>query len=168
MSRGQNDAQRIEQTLAQVFQKKGYQQEAVTTRTPLSDLLAQEDTADVQSERLETLRALNRFYVADGPHPGSVLRRVFAVLKAVSPELIVNMTLAEMGQMFGETKAAQSWRVKKIFTNYQRERGIKGFKAAFQKSEKARSAYSRAQQGNTNRAGKKPGAHVRRYNENAA
>ena len=145
------DERRINETLAQVFHKKGFQQEAITTRTPLADLLAKEAGEDEQDERRETLGVLLRYFFADGPHPGAVVRRVFAVGKAVAPELIVDMTVEELGLMFGETKAAQSWRIEKIFSNYQRERGVKGFKAGFQKSEHTSAAFSRAQRGNHNR-----------------
>lgn len=151
------DEKRIGETLAQVYWKKGFRQEAVTTRTPLADLLAKEEAADVQEERRETLGVLLRYFFADGPHPGAVVRRLFAVAKAVAPELIVDMTVEELGLMFGETKAAQSWRIKKIFSNYQRDRGVKGFKAAFQKSEHSTAAFSRAQRGNHNR--RKKSAH---------
>ncbi len=145
---------RIQETLAQAFAKRGFRHEAITTRTPLDDLLAKEEPADVQEERREALGAMMRFFFADGPHLGCVVRRVFAIGKAITPELIAHMTVEELAQMFDETKAAQSWRIKKIFSDYQRDRGVKGFKAPFQKSEESRAAFSRAQRGNTNRRAK--------------
>jgi hypothetical protein len=148
---------RITSALARAAARHGYQQESVTSHTPLDDLLDAEDAAQVgELERSAVLNRLLDYLAADGPHPGCVLRRYFAVVKALQREdLLCGMTLQELGLMFGETKAAQSWRVKKIFSGYLRGAGAKGFKARFQKSETARAAYARAQLGNTNRRGKK-------------
>lgn len=154
MSDVEAHTRRINSVLARKALQHGYAFEGATVRTPLDELLAKDEPEDAQCERRETLQALNRFFVADGPSPGAVVRRVFAVLRAVNPELIAHMTVRELALMFDETPAAQSWRIKKIFSDYLRERGVKGFKAPFQKSEAARAAYSRAQQGNRNRSGR--------------
>lgn len=154
MSEADGHDARINSALARAAAKRGYTQEAITNHTPLDDLLAKEEALDVQAERREALSGLMRFFYADGPHLGAVVRRVVAIAKAVAPELISHMTVDDLALMLGETKAATSWRIKKIFSDYQRERGVKGFKAAFQKSEKAVAAYSRAQQGNHNRRAK--------------
>ena len=151
MSEAAKHDRRINETLAQRFSKAGYRSEAVDSATPLSALLAKEECEEVQTERSEVIAEMLAFFCADGVHPGWVMRRVFAVLKAIKPQLLGDMSLEEMGNLFGETKAAQSWRIKKMFSDYQRGKGAKSFKAAFQKSEAARSAYSVAQQGNTNR-----------------
>lgn len=149
--------QRITSALARAAARHGFAQESVTTHTPLDDLLDAEDAAqDGNAPRETVLNRLLDYLASDGPHPGCVLRRYFAVAKALQREdLLCGMTLHELGLMFGETRAAQSWRVKKIFSGYLKGRGAKGFKARFQKSEAAREAYSRAQLGNTNRRGKK-------------
>lgn len=155
MSQQEQHDVRIASLLARVAQRKGYTQESITTHTPLDDLIAAEERAEMEGGRGDTLAQMLRFFYADGMHPGCVLRRVFAVAKAIKPELVGDMSLEELALMFGETKAAQSWRIKKIFSDYQRQAGVKGFKASFQKSEAAVAAYSRAQRGNKNRtAGK--------------
>jgi hypothetical protein len=153
MAEPQGHDQRINSAIARAAARRGYQQEAITTRTPLDDLLAKEEGEDAQAQRREALSLVLLYFFADGPHPGCVLRRVYAVTKAVKPKLCLDMTLEELALMFGETKAAQQWRIDKIFNDYQRLRGVKGFKAAFQKSDEARAAYSRAQRGNHNRRG---------------
>lgn len=150
----------INSVLARAALKQGYSAEAVTVRTPLDDLIRGEEVDgesddEVAELRRKILRHLLRFFFADGPHPGAVVRRVYAVAKPLTPELIMHMTCEDLANMLGETKAAHSWRILKIFSDYQRARGVKGFKAAFQKSESARAKYSRAQQGNSNRRGKK-------------
>jgi len=149
-----DDEGRIAETLAQRFAKQGFCHEAVDTATPLTALLGKEEGENVEDDRHEVIGAMLDFFCADGVHPGWVLRRVFAVLKAVRPQLLGDMSLEEMGNLFGETRAAQSWRIKKMFTDYQRGKGAKSFKAAFQKSEAAVGSYSRAQKGNTNRRAK--------------
>lgn len=152
MSEGDAHDKRINSALAIAAHKRGYQLESITTDTPLDWLIrAEEGDQDIHDEALT--KVLLYFY-ADGPHPGCVLRRVFAVAKAIRPDLLLNMTDAEIGQMFDETRAAQSWRRDKIFSNYQKERGVKGFKSPSQKSEGSRDAFSDAQRGNTNRRGK--------------
>jgi hypothetical protein len=149
---GTQHARRIRASLAQVAAKHGYAAEGVTTRTPLDALLeAEEAAAGPEGERADVLKKMMHYFYADGKHPGAVLRRVFGLAKAIAPELLGDMTLAELGLMFGETRAAQQWRIKKIFSDYQKGAGAKGFKARFQKSEAASAAAARAQRGNQNR-----------------
>lgn len=152
MSQGDAHDKRIQETLAQAAQKRGYQLESFTSDTPLDDLIRAEEGE--QEEHDEKLAKVLLYFYADGPHPGAVLRRVFAVTKAIRPDLLLNMSDAEIGMMFGETRAAQSWRRKKIFSNYQRDRGVKGYLSPSQKSESSRGVFSAAQRGNTNRRGK--------------
>ena len=151
MSESSRDERRINDTLARAAQRQGYTAEAVTTHTPLDDLLQAEDGDEDQHR--EALGKVLLYFFADGPHPGAVLRRVFGVTLAIRPELILNMNRADLAMMFGETRAAQSWRIKKIFSGYQRERGVKGFKARSEKSETAVAKYTRLRRGVSNRRG---------------
>lgn len=149
-------ARRINSVLARLAAVRGYVHEATAPRTPLDELLAAEEGEVEQEERSEVLVAMLCFLAADGPHPGAIVRRFYALAKALRPELIGHMSVEEIGLMMGETPAAVSWRIKRIFSDYQRERGVKGFKAVFQKSDSAREAYARAQRGNNNRRGNHP------------
>jgi hypothetical protein len=79
------------------------------------------------------------------------MRRVYALTYALRPKAILNMSMHDLGNLFGETPAAQSWRIEKIFSGYLKKNGARGFKAAGQKSEESRAVYSQAQKGNTNR-----------------
>ena len=152
--------ERINSVLARKALKHGYRQEAVTHEAPLTELIAAEEQAAAAAGlgRGDVLKRMLQFFYADGQHPGAVVRRVFAVAKAIDPDLLGHMTLEDVGEMLGETKAAQSWRVKKIFSGYQKQAGARGFKASFQKSEDACVAMSRAQRGNKNRSGKRKNA----------
>lgn len=142
---------RINSALAIAAARRGFSQEAVTNHTPLDALIEADERCQEQEGLGSVLQRMMLFFFADGAHPGVVLRRVYAVAKAIEPAMINHMSLEELALMFGETKAAQSWRLKRIFSDYQRHSGLKGFKARFQKSESARAAYSRAQRGNKNR-----------------
>jgi hypothetical protein len=118
-------------------------------------MISREELVNVIREtRRETLALFLNWLTEDGLHPGSVLRRVYSVGKALHKEPWSLLSLREAGLMFGETKAAQSWRTKKIFNGYLKERGFKACKAPFQKSEEAVSKYREAAKGNHNRAGK--------------
>ena len=88
----------------------------VYTVTPLDELLARESGEEVEEHiiRVEAFRRLLEYFFGDGPHPGLVVRRVFAITKALRPSLILNMSLEEIGLMLGETKAAGSWRIKQL------------------------------------------------------
>lgn len=144
---------RINSTLARVAAKRGFQQEAVTTYTPLAALLSREEGDDEEAMRIK-IETFNRFIdycMQNGPHPGAVMRNFYALVHALRPEAALNMTCKEHAMLFGQTKAAHSWRVKQIFTGYLKESGAKAFKAGFQKSEVAVESYRRQRLGKTKR-----------------
>ncbi|HEX2099023.1 MAG TPA: hypothetical protein VHF69_00080 [Candidatus Synoicihabitans sp.] len=145
--------------LARAAARRGYAMEATTNRTPLSDLLAQEadgeDAEGLMRARLETFYRFIDFAFADGPHPASVMRNFFAVVHALRPDALLNMSCRDIGLLLGRTGAAHSWRVKKLFSDFLKDHDARGFKARWQKSETATAAYSAAQRGNTNRRGTK-------------
>lgn len=138
-----------------VYRADGYT--TVEHRNPLSELLAKEDGPVMEEAeiRTEAFRALMDFLFADGPHPGVVVRRVYALAKAICPARLAYMSLADLGLMLGETRAAQSWRVKKIFSYKLQAAGAKATHAAFQKRAGAVAKYAAAQKGNTNRKGRR-------------
>ena len=147
---------RIERVLGVVYRREGF--EVADNRTPLDELLERENRLDGDEDAMEAARRRNQdfgrmlnYFFADGPHPGVVLRRVYAVAYALRRPLIANMTMADLGHLFGETKAAQSWRIGKIFSGYLKKAGAKGIKAPGQKTEAARGNYARAARGNDNR-----------------
>lgn len=146
---------RIERVLGVVYRRNGY--EIPDNRTPLDELIAAEDGDDeeLRAEVMsESFNGLLDYFFADGPHPGAVMRRVYAVAWALKPGLTGDMTQADMARMFDETRAAMSWRVKKIFEGYLASKGFRGCKAPGQKSSEACAKYAIAAQGNRNRRGK--------------
>lgn len=142
---------RIQSTLAHVYRVTSMS-EPVTTSTPLDALLrAEEAEPEAHAIREEAFDGLMNYLFSDGPHPGCVVRRAYALAKSIRPELIAHMSLEDLGQMLGETRAAQSWRIKKIFSNYLASAGCRATHARFQKSATACDKYSAVQRGNHNR-----------------
>lgn len=141
---------RINDVLARSFRREvGRGREPVYVRTPLDDLIeAEEGDEDARSKMLG--QVLDYFF-ADGPHPGAVLRRVFGLAKAVRPQLIMHMSLHDLGQMFGDGRAAWSFRIKSIFNGYLKKMTGMDFTLPWQKSPGAVAKYSEAQKGNSNR-----------------
>lgn len=153
---------RVESALARAASRT---HEAVETRTPLDELMLSEEAAEFERladehERGELL--LNRFFFrmleflyADGPHPGWVLRRLYVMARRYRPDLILHMNGTDLGLLFGETRAAQSYRMQLLFEKLQGA-GVRGFRGAGCKSEGSREVYAASAAGNSNRAkGKK-------------
>jgi hypothetical protein len=161
---------RIDSTLRVVFRREGF--EVTDSRTPLSELYEREVAAmNEREEDLEEVRiqARNEAYgkiiqyiFCEGPHPGVVLRRLYAITQALKPGLIAHMTQTDLAKMFAETKAAQSWRMGQIFSGYLKASGQKGYRAPGQRGETARANCAEAQRGNTNRRKKPPAAKQQR------
>ncbi len=164
---GANHVARIEGHLARVFRRNGF--EGVVNRTPLVNLLRKEegkeegDRDDEQDDdfesremRLAILQRLVRYLFADGPHPGKVMRRTYAVARAYYPQLICEMNGSDLAIIFDETRATVSARCTLMFSDFVKEKsGAKGTKVSFQKSAQSSGKYARAAKGNQNRKGKK-------------
>jgi len=150
---------RIRQTLLRFYAETSWQ--PVENQTPLQTLIDGETGGELDEWgcRHEVLVALLDWLCEDGVHPGAVLRRIYAVGKALNRPPWSLLSLEETGQMFGETRAAMSWRIKKIFSGYLKKKGFRGFKAPFQKDEEAVASFAKVQKGNRNRR-KKPGRRI--------
>lgn len=99
-----------------------------------------------QLPRVDILRALLRFIFSDGPHPRSAARRLYFIAHTFAPEHIVNMTEADLAELFGEGKANVSAAINRLFGDI--KANIPGHK-----SRGARRTYARIRKGNRNRAG---------------
>lgn len=114
--------------------------------------------------RQEAMLALLQFlYVSapargscETPRPEAVLRQVFLVGKALTPHLVLHMSLQNLGDMFGQERATWSSRGKRRLTAFLAARGAKGCHAPYQKSADACANYAAAQRGNRNRLGLPP------------
>lgn len=144
----------IDATLKRVYSREqALGREPVYHRTPLEDLIAQEDgeTSDDFAIRCEGADRQLEYIFADGPDPRHVIRRLYAWVKARRSDLLLNMTHHEIGLLLGETRAAGSWRVKKIVNSRLKSAGFKGTQLAAQKSSSACEKYAASAKGNNNR-----------------
>lgn len=150
--------EKITETLRRAYSREqAHGREPVYFRTPLEDLMSREEGEDTDeySIKREAFDRMLDYFFADGPHPGTVMRRVFAWAKALRSELLLNMSLDEIGKMFGEGRAAQSWRIKQLVTRPLKASGAKGSHLPWQKSPTAVEKYSASAIGNRNRRGGK-------------
>ena len=130
----------------------------VTSRTPLEELIAQEDGAeDPEFEmevRITTFGKLLDFLFQHGPHPLELLRMLYAIVKVLRPHLIADMSLEDLAVLCGDGgKATVSARIERIYNapRDMRKAGHGELRASFQKT----GNYSEPQKGNTNRRRKK-------------
>ena len=119
----------------------------VDDNTPLDELLrvtaGGEEQRDESAARRETIMVFLQWLVSAGPVPAQVMRRVYAAIHTIAPELLCHMTGADVALMLGETKAAHSWRTLKLFEGKVHARSMK--------RALARMRYRDAQMGNTSR-----------------
>ena len=106
-------------------------------------------------QRMIGIKAFFRFLKARGVHPASMLKQLAAAGRACHIEPFNGMTMSEIGMMFGETKAAHSWRCK-ILSREIELAGMHGTKLPGQKSKEASESYRKVRKGNKNR--RKPAA----------
>ena len=137
--------------------EQAHGREPVYFRTPLDEILQQEgrfgaDEDDEAIIRQEARSQMLEYFFGDGPHPGQVVRRVFAMAKAIRPHLVLNMSLEELGLMLGETRAAGSWRIKQLINRPLAGTRCAGVVLPWQKSQSAVASYARAARGNHNRS----------------
>lgn len=124
------------------------------------DLDEQEEGMRIEGEEamriaLEAHFWLLDFLFADGPHPGKVMRRLYAWVKKYRPEAVWDMGYRDMGKLFDESGAAIEWRVSVLLDDYAKAKGLRGVKMPWQRSEEANRNYSAVQAGNANRVGGK-------------
>jgi hypothetical protein len=96
------------------------------------------------------VRRLLELVFAEGYRAPRAVRRLWALAMALRPELLCHPTCASVAEVFGETRAAVSARVRRVFNV-----PIKGAggvaQAAFQKRAEVVEKYRAAQKGNQNR-----------------
>src|SRR6266478_5009345 len=59
-------------------------------------------------ERLKAIRGLLDYIFADGPHPLAVIRRVYGIVKAVRPQCIIGMSLADLAVLCDDGRGRSS------------------------------------------------------------
>jgi hypothetical protein len=93
------------------------------------------------------------FLFAEGPHPGVVMRRLYAWVKKYRPSAIWDAGYRQLGDLLGESHAAMEWRIGQIIDNYATSKGMKGVKMPWQRGAAVSETLSKAQRGNVNRLG---------------
>jgi hypothetical protein len=160
--RGDAGPAAVEETIAEVLRRRGYQPEGVTRETPFDAVAAADERgadaeADREAEELGELSAVAgrmlTFFFADGPHPAAVMRRVFAWAKKFRPDLVGNLSLRDLAAMSGESHEAWRWRIEQWFDRFQERKGGEAVRAPWQRGDTTREACRRAQKGNRNRLG---------------
>lgn len=110
-----------------------------------------DEREDRMAERRAAIRGFYRYLLAEGDHPLKIMKRLYAVGNGMRIEPFCTMTMEERGLMFGEGKAAVSWRMKKLSGEVEKS-GQLGSRMPGQKTKGSTSKYSAAQIGNNNRA----------------
>lgn len=86
----------------------------------------------------EALQRVFAYLFRKGITPGRLLRRVYAFAKWLRPELVLEMSLGDLGKIFGgETRAVQSWRVRQLMNGLLEGMGSSG-RATWQRGEATR------------------------------
>lgn len=156
MSKINGHLSRINDVLRTAYQREG--REVITNENPMTIAqIFEAAPGDGEEEMRLMCQAAKRlliFVFQDGPHPGCVMRLTYLLAQRISPELILNMSGAELADIFGETRAAWSARQIRMMNGYLKSRGAKAVKGRNQKSDSAVASYSSSAMGNTNRRGK--------------
>lgn len=131
--------------------------------SPFEALSAQDARAEGESEEavlmwLEAQAWLLEFLFAEGPHPGVVMRRLYAWVKKFRPQCVWDAGFRELGLLLGESHGAMEWRIGAMIDEYAAAKGLKGVKSPWQRGDEACAAYAEAQRGNDNRTGGKKSA----------
>lgn len=139
----------------------------VDARMPFQELLEAEDDGEDEKagdyefrQRMIGVKAFFRFLRTHGVHPAAMLKQMAAAGRACHEEPFSTMTMGEIGMLFGETKAAHSWRCK-ILSREIELSGQRGSKLPGQKTKEASETYRKIRKGNTNRKGGKKQSRAR-------
>lgn len=136
---------RIDRINAQALRKRdGF---APQSSSPLDEFLANEARMEEEQrhdgtllpeeramERRATLERFLEFLYREGPHPGHVAGRLYAVTMAVRPDLLGNLSARLIGRLLGLTKAAICWRAEQVYNRTILKAGGHETRAGFQKS----------------------------------
>lgn len=129
------------------------EQMPVDHHTPLDALISQEFaiSGDDYEIKSEAVCAILSWLFESGPAPATVVKRLFSLTRAVKPELMLNMSGAEIAALFGQGRAAESARSRMILGETLGRVGYKNTQLPYQKSPSACAKYAQVQRGNRNR-----------------
>lgn len=113
----------------------------------IADFFTEETSAST-----EALDRLLTFLFEQGTEACTVLHRLYALTKWLRSDLVWHMSLRELGEVFnGESRAVQSWRIRRLINGLMKQAGMHGCSAPWQRSATAIERYREAQRGNRNR-----------------
>lgn len=126
--------------------------------TPFDEMLRKEEAMpeDEQAIRAEAVGDWLVWLFGDGPRIEAATKRLFSFARAYRPELVLNMSGEEIAALFGQGRAAESARTRRVIEPTLKAAGMRCTALPYQKSDTARRRCAEAQKGNRNRSGKKP------------
>jgi hypothetical protein len=144
--------------------------EAISVRTPADEVMLREELRAFEDGCLDMVTEMGGdrwglytewmqgwldFVFKDGPTLGAALRRLYTIARRYRPDAVAHMNGTEIGLMWGQSRAAESYRLQTIFDGLKRA-GAAGYRGGGAKREETRAKYAAAANGNQNRAmGKK-------------
>lgn len=147
-------AEAVRELMARVYRRSGHDLSGLdhTTSTPLDDLIRQEEgqPEDHYCAGNEMLGRFLEWVFQRGPNPPEVMKRIYAVAHALRPDLLLNMSGAEIAAIFDETRAAESARMM-LLNKKMKAAGFKHTSFVARKSETARRRMALSALGNQNR-----------------
>jgi hypothetical protein len=154
MSEPSAHQRRIDALMAKVYRREGHTFSSAAVLTPLDAMLAAEEAVpmDEQKVREEGVHAWLGWIFEEGPHVATVMKRLFVFVRGVRPELILNMSGAEIAALFGQGRAAESARCNLLLEKLKKKANYRTLALPFQKSATTKQKYAQAQRGNKHRA----------------
>lgn len=127
------------------------------SRAIIEERLGQDMQDWLMGVRNQTLQVLLDwiFGARDGPLPRTVLKRLYAFARVISPDHVWRMSQTDLGHLFDETRAAVCEREKQEVEAFFRLWTLTKWTVAGGKSHGARERYAREKQGNLSRKGGK-------------
>lgn len=125
--------------------------------TPFEVMVAQEATGHDEEVALIREEAIGKWLgwlFEGGIKIEEATKRLFVFARGFRPELILNMSGEEIADLFGQTRAAESHRSRKVIEATLRKAGAKFTDQPYQKSATTRRKCSASAMGNRNRASK--------------
>lgn len=107
----------------------------------------------MEEEWRSVLRRLLEDLASTGMSPPEVAKRCASYAQTLAHPMLLMASCEEIGRLFGQTRAAVSWRAKEVFTRRIEAAGGVGH-APFQKGSEVSEKYREAQMGNRNRKGR--------------
>lgn len=102
------------------------------------------------AQRRAAVKGMYRYFLAEGPNPLKILKRVYTLGRGLLIEEFATPTMTETAALLGETKGAGSWRYRRL-SELMEKIGIKGTCLPGQKLKSTKAKFAAAQAGNTNR-----------------